>query len=99
MDYYKILGLDSKNANRDDIANAFRRLSVKYHPMMNKDSLAVSHIEFNKVCEAYEVLSSPQLKIDYDQHGEVGLKNGTTKKTNGKVIGSYTFAGNSMQIF
>jgi len=70
MDYYKILGLDSKSATRDDIALAFRKLSVKYHPMMNKDSLAKSHIEFDKVCEAYEVLSTPKFKTEYDQNGE-----------------------------
>ena len=33
MDYYKILGLDSKTANHDDINNAFRILSVDNHPM------------------------------------------------------------------
>ena len=99
MDYYKILGLDSKSATRDDVSNAFRELSVKYHPMMNKDSLAKSHIEFNKVCEAYEVLSNPKFKSEYDQHGENGLKNGTTRKKNGKVVGSYSFSGNSLDIF
>lgn len=99
MDYYKILGLDSKTATRDDISNAFRTLSVKYHPMMNKDSLAQSHIEFNKVCEAYEVLSNPKFKAEYDQHGEVGLKNGTTRKKNGKIVGSYNFSGNALEIF
>ena len=99
MDYYKILGLDAKTATRDDVANAFRTLSVKYHPMMNKDALAASHIEFNKVCEAYEVLSNPKLKAEFDQNGETGLKNGTTRKKNGKVVGSYTFSGNALEIF
>ena len=99
MDYYKILGLDQKVATRDDIANAFRTLSVKHHPMMNKDSLAKSHIEFDKVCEAYEVLSNPKFKAEYDQHGETGLKNGTTRKKTGKIVGSYNFSGNSLEIF
>ena len=99
MDYYKILGLDPTSATRDDIANAFRSLSVYYHPMKNKDSLAESHTEFNKVCEAYEVLSNPKFKAEYDQNGEVGLKNGTTRRKTGKVIGGYSFAGNGLEIF
>lgn len=99
MDYYAILGLDATKATRDDIANAFRELSVKCHPMKNTDSLAESHAEFNRVCEAYEVLSNPSFKHQYDQHGEVGLKNGTTRKKTGKTIGSYCFRGNSLEIF
>ena len=99
MDYYKVLGLDAAKATRDDIADSFRKLSVKYHPMKNTDALAKNHTEFNKVCESYEVLSTPKFKAEYDQHGEVGLKNGTTKKKTGKVIGSYCFQGNSLEIF
>lgn len=99
MDYYKILGLDASSASRDDIANAFRQLSVKNHPMKNMDTLAISQAEFNKICEAYEVLSDPKLRAEYDQHGEVGLKNGTTRKKTGKVVGSYCFRGNSIEIF
>lgn len=99
MDYYKILGLDATKATRDDIANAFRDLSVQYHPMKNKDALAESHAEFSKVCEAYEVLSTPRFKQQYDQFGEVGLKNGTTRKKTGLTIGSYCFQGNSLEIF
>lgn len=99
MDYYKILGLDAKKCTNDDIANAFRVLSVRYHPMKNKDCLAESQAEFSKVCEAYEVLSTPAFKGPYDQHGEVGLKNGTTRKKTGKAMGGYCFQGNSLEIF
>lgn len=62
MDYYKILNLDPTKATIDDIANSFRVNAVKYHPMRNKDNIAVSHVEFSKVCEAYDVLSQPWLK-------------------------------------
>lgn len=43
MDYYEVLGLDAKSATINDIANAFRNLSVKFHPMKNRDTLAESH--------------------------------------------------------
>jgi len=99
MDYYKILGLDSANTTIDDIANSFRTNAVKCHPMRNKDSIAVSHQEFSRVCEAYDVLSQPWLKTQYDKVGEVGLKNGTTRKKDGKSIGGYCFKGNSLEIF
>jgi DnaJ-class molecular chaperone len=62
MDYYNILGLDPTKATIDDIANSFRVNSVKHHPMRNKDTIAVSNMEFCKVCEAYDVLSQPWLK-------------------------------------
>lgn len=67
--------------------------------MKNKETLAVSQAEFDKVCEAYEVLSSPGFKAAYDQNGMAGLKNGTTRKKTGKVIGSYCYGGNSLEIF
>ena len=99
MDYYQVLGLEANKATRDDVSNAFRQLSVLHHPMKNKESLAVSQAEFDKVCEAYEVLSTPGFKAAYDQNGMAGLKNGTTRKKTGKVIGSYCYQGNSLEIF
>ena len=53
MDYYKILGLDSKTATNDDICNSFRVLAVENHPIKPKTNLAGSMIKFNKICEAY----------------------------------------------
>lgn len=99
MDYYRILGLEATKATSDDIAKAYREKAMASHPMKNSGNLAQSQIEFDKLCEAYQVLSDGRLKSTFDMHGEDGLKNGVGKRKGGKTIGSYTYQGNSIEIF
>ena len=54
---------------------------------------------FNLISEAYEVLSSPQLKAVYDKFGSSGLKNGIVGEKKGDGFSGYTYLGNSMEIF
>lgn len=68
-DYYEVLGL-SKGASDDEIKKAYRQLSKKYHPDINKAPDAEEH--FKEITEAYEVLSDPQKKAAYDQYGHAG---------------------------
>ncbi len=70
-DYYEILGID-RNASSEDIKKAYRKLAKKYHPDVNqgdKDSEA----KFQRVNEAYTVLSNPETKARYDQYGHAGV--------------------------
>jgi molecular chaperone DnaJ len=72
-DYYETLGV-SRNSDKDDIKQAFRRLARKYHPDVNKDPGAEE--TFKEINRAYEVLSEPETRSRYDQFGEAGLGGG-----------------------
>lgn len=67
-DLYKLLEVD-KNATDDDIKKAYRKLSKKYHPDINKSPDAED--KFKEIAEAYDVLSTPEKKSNYDRYGSV----------------------------
>ena len=69
-DLYKVLGV-GKNADEKEITKAYRKLAMKYHPDRNPgDDEAVE--KFKEATEAYEVLSNPDKRRQYDQFGVVG---------------------------
>ncbi|WP_026065238.1 molecular chaperone DnaJ [Amphibacillus jilinensis] len=68
-DYYDVLGID-KNASKDEIKKAYRKLARKYHPDVNKETDAPD--KFKEAKEAYEVLNNDQKRAQYDQFGHAG---------------------------
>lgn len=64
--YYDILGL-GKDASPEDIKSAYRKLAKQYHPDINKEPGAAE--KFKEINEAYECLSDPTKKSNYDQFG------------------------------
>jgi DnaJ-class molecular chaperone len=70
-DYYEILGVP-RTASADDIKKAHRKLVRKYHPDVNKDNKAAEE-KFKEVQEAYDVLSEPGKRRNYDQFGHAGV--------------------------
>jgi molecular chaperone DnaJ len=66
-DYYKILEVD-KNASPDDIKKSYRKLAHKYHPDKNPDNKEAEQ-KFKEISNAYQVLSDPQKKSQYDRFG------------------------------
>ncbi|MEG3438870.1 molecular chaperone DnaJ [Pannus brasiliensis CCIBt3594] len=73
VDYYDILGV-SRDASKDDIKRAYRRLARKYHPDVNKEVGAEER--FKEINRAYEVLSEPETRDRYDRFGEAGVSGG-----------------------
>lgn len=69
-DYYEILGI-SRDAEKEEIKQAYRRLARKYHPDVNKESGAEER--FKEINRAYEVLSEPEMRDRYNRFGEAGV--------------------------
>jgi molecular chaperone DnaJ len=65
-DYYEVLGV-AKDASPEDIKKAYRKLARQYHPDVNK--AADAEEKFKEVKEAYDVLSEPQKRAQYDRFG------------------------------
>jgi len=70
-DYYEVLGIQ-KNANKDDIKKAYRRLAVQNHPDKNPGDKAAEE-RFKEATEAYEILADDQKRASYDQFGFAGV--------------------------
>jgi len=65
-DPYEILGV-AKEASQEDIKRAYRKLAAKYHPDVNKTPEATQ--KFKEIQQAWEILSDPQKKAQFDRFG------------------------------
>lgn len=72
MDYYEILGV-AKDAGKDEIKGAFRKLARQHHPDVSKAPDAEE--KFKELGKAYETLMDDDKRSLYDRYGEDGLKN------------------------
>jgi molecular chaperone DnaJ len=69
-DYYEVLNV-SKDASKEEIKKAYRKLALKYHPDRNKAPEAES--QFKEISEAYAVLSDDEKRSQYDRFGHEGI--------------------------
>ena len=74
QDFYEVLGI-GKDASAGEIKKAYRKQAIKYHPDKNPGDQE-AEANFKKAAEAYEVLSDPQKKAQYDQYGHAAFENG-----------------------
>ncbi len=103
-DYYKILGVD-KEATKEEIKKAYRKLALKYHPDRNPGD-KIAEDKFKDITEAYEVLSDDEKRKKYDSLGS-NWKYYNNADFNGDWFGNfgsgrqkaYTFHTNINDIF
>ncbi len=70
-DYYEVLGV-SKNATKDELKKAYRKLAIKYHPDKNPGDKEAEE-KFKEAAEAYDVLSDDAKRQRYDRYGHAGV--------------------------
>jgi curved DNA-binding protein len=88
-DYYETLGV-SKDASNEDIKKNYRRLARQYHPDLNPGNKEAEE-KFKAIGEAYEVLSDPSRRSQYDQIGLFWQQKGfNNKQSKGKPWGTRT---------
>ncbi len=92
-DPYKLLGV-SRDADEADIRSAYRKLAKKYHPDVN--SGAAAEEKFKEITAAYNLLSNPQLKVQYDNgrvdaNGQQNAHAGFSGGRGGNPFGQHPF--------
>jgi len=88
-DYYNILGVD-KSASADEIKRAYRKLALKHHPDRAQNGSSGEDQKFKELNEAYQVLSNPEKRRQYDQFGHAFDQNGAA---GGQGFGGGGFEG------
>merc|ERR1719191_2477978 len=76
-DYYKVLGVE-KTATEQEVAKAYKKLALKYHPDKNPENKEQAEESFKKISKAYDTLRDPEKRKMYDQFGHDGPPMGGT---------------------
>ena len=87
-DLYKILGVD-KGASQDDIRRAYRKLARKYHPDANREDPKAEE-RFKEVQHAYEILSNPEKRREYDEGPRTFFGAGAPPGGGGRVDANFS---------
>jgi molecular chaperone DnaJ len=88
-DYYKILGIE-KTATEAEIKRAYRKLAHQYHP----DKADGDEKKFKEVSEAYQVLSDPEKRKQYDQFGHTfDYQSAAGGQGQGQGFGGFDYSG------
>lgn len=88
-DYYKLLGLE-KTATEAEIKRAYRKLAHQHHP----DKGGGDEKKFKEISEAYQVLSDPEKRKQYDQFGHTfDYQSAGGGQSQGQGFGGFDYSG------
>jgi DnaJ homolog subfamily A member 2 len=89
---YDVLGI-STTSNDSEIKKAYRKMSIKWHPDKNLDNKEKATQEFQKISEAYDILSDSSKRSTYDKFGMDGINNDGGPNVNPEEMFSQFFGG------
>ncbi len=73
-DYYELLGVN-RGASPEELKKAYRKLAMKYHPDRNPGDVSAEGL-FKEASEAYQILSDPERRAQYDRFGHAAFEQG-----------------------
>jgi molecular chaperone DnaJ len=88
LDLYKVLEV-SKEASQDEIRRSYRRLARKYHPDANPGDKKAED-RFKEIQHAYEVLSKPEKRREYDEGPRTFFGSGATGRPGDAGFGDFS---------
>lgn len=91
-DYYELLGVN-RTVSEEELKKAYRKAAMRYHPDRNPGDKAAEE-KFKELSEAYQMLSDPEKRAQYDRFGHAAFD-----QTRGGFSGGFEFSGNFEDIF
>ena len=88
-DYYAVLGV-SREVSESGLKAAYRKLVKQLHPDINPDN-PNAEIQMKEINEAYEILSDPQKRAEYERSGGSAENKRGVKKTGKSFSGEFKF--------
>jgi molecular chaperone DnaJ len=73
-DYYELLEVN-RNVTAEELKKAYRQAALRYHPDRNPGDKAAEE-KFKELSEAYQVLSDPEKRAQYDRYGHAAFEQG-----------------------